>query len=235
MAIFALADLHLGFDVNKPMDIFGSQWIDHTSKIARGWRDVVSDGDTVLVAGDISWAMKLHKVGRDIQWIHDLPGRKIMIRGNHDYWWDGITKIRAIMPSSISLLQNDSHVVEDFVVAGARGWNTPVPNQYTKDIEKDIKIYEKERRRLELSLKHAGQSGLPIITMMHFPPIIKGSDHPGFGDILERFKVNTVVYGHYHGEDHALAIEGNRNGINYVFCAADSVNFTPVRLNFSNY
>ncbi len=234
MSIYALADLHLGFEVDKTMDMFGAQWVDHTAKIKKGWRSVVGEDDTVLIAGDISWAMRLNQAGRDIKWIHDLPGRKVMIRGNHDYWWDGITKLRAAMPPSITLLQNDHCVVEDCAIAGARGWNTPAPNQYTKDIEKDIKIFNKERRRLELSLKHAAQAGLPIIAMMHFPPFIKGSEHADFTDILEKYEVRAVVYGHYHGADHKLAFQGMRNGIRYIFCAADSVDFTPVPVFFED-
>ena len=228
MALFAIADLHLALGVDKPMDIFGDQWVNHTEKIASNWRKIVGSGDTVLVAGDISWAMRLYQGEKDFQFIHELPGRKVMIRGNHDYWWDGITKLRAAMPPSVSLIQNDSIVAENCVVAGARGWNTPVPNQYTKDIEKDIRIYEKERRRLKLSLKHAAQTKLPIVAMMHFPPLIKGSDHEGFSDILKNFGVKTVVYGHYHGSDHHLAVCGIREGIRYVFCAADATDFTPV-------
>ncbi len=228
MPIFAIADLHLGFGVNKSMDIFGPHWVNHTAKVAEGWRRVVQDGDTVLIAGDISWAMNLNQAAPDLQWIHELPGRKVMIRGNHDYWWDGITRLRAAMPPSISLLQNDSLVVEQYIVAGTRGWNTPVPNQYTKDLQADIRIYDRERWRLELSLKNAEKAKLPIIAMMHFPPLIKGSNHVGFSDILEKFGVAAVVYGHYHGSDHALAVRGMRNKLKYIFCAADSVDFTPI-------
>jgi uncharacterized protein len=228
LAIFALADLHLGFAADKPMDIFGAQWKDHPGKIERNWRAAVGPDDTVLLPGDLSWGMTYDAAEPDLKWIHELPGKKIVIRGNHDYWWSKITRLRGLLPPSIIPLQYECMVAENYVIAGTRGWTLPVPG-LSEDIEADGKVYERERLRLDASLAKAPR-GLPIIAMMHFPPFIKDVDHRGFSDILEQFGVAVCVYGHFHGPDAAKAFTGVRNGVRYVFCAADGVDFTPVRI-----
>ncbi|MCB9487467.1 MAG: metallophosphoesterase [Deltaproteobacteria bacterium] len=229
MAFFALADLHLGFSVDKPMDIFGDQWIDHPAKIEAGWRATVGEDDVVLLAGDISWGMTLEEAAADLDFIHRLPGRKIMIRGNHDYWWSSANKVRRALPPSIRIVHHDYVVVDDFVVAGTRGWNIPVPEICDDDVEADAKIFERERGRLELAFRGIPKDK-PLIAMMHYPPFFSDIDHVGYTDILEAAGARMVVYGHLHGEDHALAFNGVRHGVRYVFCAADGVDFTPVRL-----
>jgi len=227
MAFFALADLHLGFGVAKPMDIFGEQWEGHAAKIAANWGRTVGPNDVVLVPGDISWALKPAQAAVDLGFVAVLPGRKILGRGNHDYWWQSIGKVRAALPEGMSAIQNDCLVVDGVAICGARGWNIPGACLVGED---DPKRYERERGRLEMSLA-AAPPGLPIIAMLHFPPALTCSDHPGYTDILERFGVSLCVYGHLHGKkDHAVGIRGERHGVRYVLCAADAVDFTPVRL-----
>jgi uncharacterized protein len=228
VSLYAIADLHLGFAVEKPMDIFGEQWKDHARKIETAWKETVEDDDTVLIPGDISWAMTLEQARADLDWIHTLPGRKILLRGNHDYWWSSLAKVRNALPISMTALQNDHLVVEDYAIAGTRGWNIPVEG-FSDDLEADRKIFERERGRLELSLSKIPPERT-VIAMTHFPPVIKGNNHPGFSDILEKRGVRLCVYGHYHGADVARAFQGELRGVRYVFCAADGVDFRPVNL-----
>lgn len=228
MAIWALADLHLGFAVDKPMDIFGEVWRDHPAKIEAAWRETVAPEDTVLVAGDISWGMTLDEAMPDLEFIDRLPGRKVMIRGNHDSWWVKIGQLRKRVPASIHVLQHDATIVEGFAVCGTRGWDLPIPG-YSMNVLADEKVFERERQRLRLSFEKVAP-GWPIIVMLHYPPVVKGRDAVGFSDIIEEFGAHTVVYGHYHGPDKDLAFEGERNGVRYIFCAADAVGFRPVRV-----
>jgi predicted phosphohydrolase len=227
LALFALADLHLGFGANKPMDVFGPDWADHAERIAANWRRVVGENDTVLIPGDISWAMKPAGAAPDLKFVGALPGRKILVRGNHDYWWDTIAKVRAALPVGMAALQNDHLLVEGWAICGTRGWNIPGSGQLGPD---DPKHFVRERQRLELSLASAPTDAAKI-AMLHFPPALVGNDELGFTDILERFGVALCVYGHLHGaSDHRLGVQGELRGVRYVLCAADAVDFTPVQL-----
>lgn len=230
MAFFAIADLHLGFGVNKPMDQFGDQWIDHPRKIAEGWRRVVGEDDVVLIPGDISWAMRPREIEPDLKFLAELPGRKVLLRGNHDYWWQSIGKVRELLPAGFLAVQNDCLTIDGWAVCGARGWNIPGSGLPGND---DPKLYKRERERLGLSLREA-PAGLLKIVMLHFPPWLNGLEHRGFTDLLEKHGVAVCVFGHLHGApDHRLAPRGERAGIHYLFCAADAVDFTPVRLPLS--
>ncbi len=228
MAFFAIADLHLSFARPKPMDIFGAQWVDHVEKIAARWREGVGENDTVLVAGDISWAMTFAEAEPDLRWIHELPGQKILIRGNHDYWWDRVAWMRARVPSSIRLLHNDSIVVGGVRIAGARGWDLPGKG-WKDDPAADEKLYLRERGRLRMSLDSA-RGELPILVMMHYPPFYTLDGNAGFHDLLRDAGAHTVVFGHLHGPDGANAWQGTRDGVRYVFCACDGIDFSPVLL-----
>lgn len=227
MAFFALADLHLGFRVDKPMDPFGPQWVDHPAKIAEGWRAVVGEDDIVLVPGDISWAMKMPDARVDLAFVAELPGRKVLLRGNHDYWWGAVGKVRGMLPDGMFALQNDHLVLDGVAICGTRGWSIPGAGMLDGD---DPKLFARERGRLEMSLESA-PADLPKIAMLHFPPALTYLDDPGFTDLLEKYGVGLCVYGHLHGaRDHGLGIGGERHGVRYVLCAADAVDFTPVRL-----
>ncbi len=227
MAFFALADLHLGLAVNKPMDVFGERWRDHQERLVSNWRNVVKPADVVLVPGDISWAMKLNEVTLDLNLLAELPGRKVLIRGNHDYWWQSLAKVRAMLPTGMIALQNDHVVIDEIAVCGTRGWSIPRPDLSLA--EEDDRLLTRERQRLELSLRST-PPGTRRVVMIHFPPCYRDRGPRDFADLLEAHQVELCVYGHLHGDDHQYAFQGKRNGINYVFCAADAVDFTPVRL-----
>lgn len=228
MRIFGLADLHLGQSVDKPMDIFGPVWERHAERIDRNWRARVGPDDWVLVPGDISWAMKLEEVLPDLRFIDALPGRKLLLKGNHDYWWTSRGKVEAILPPSLRLLQNDAvDLGLGIGVVGTRGWSPPEAPRATPE---DRKIYDRELGRLQLSLKAAAGRFERLIAMLHYPPLYKGIGETGFVPLLREAGVKVCLYGHLHGADHRYAVDGERDGIRYCFVAADAVDFTPVRI-----
>ncbi|MCZ7585706.1 MAG: phosphohydrolase [Deltaproteobacteria bacterium] len=172
--------------------------------------------------------MTIDEAMPDLQWIDVLPGRKILLKGNHDYWWSSIGRVRGALPPSLRAVQNDIDEADGVTIAGARGWDMPAAG-WCEDLEKDRKIYERERGRLRRSLEQA-PAGRPIVAMMHYPPFVPAVEEFGFHDILKAFGVHAVVFRHYHGPDGAKVFQGTRDGIRYVFCAADSRDFCPVRL-----
>jgi predicted phosphohydrolase len=225
--IFGLADLHLGSAVDKPMDVFGAHWENHPARIAEQWRAKVHDDDWVLVPGDISWAMTLEEALPDLEWIHALPGRKVLLKGNHDYWWGSRAKVEAVLPDSIRLLQNDAVDLGGGVAAvGTRGWT---PAGAPRATGHDEKIYAREVHRLQLSLK-AGAGFEHLIAMLHYPPVYEGLGETDFVPPLREAAVAACLYGHLHGADHRYAVDGTQDGIRYHFVAADAVGFRPVRI-----
>ncbi|MHC4551048.1 MAG: metallophosphoesterase [Planctomycetota bacterium] len=228
MKVFALADLHLGHAVAKPMDIFGPRWERHAERMAAGWRAVVGEEDWVLVPGDISWAMKLDEARADLDFLDALPGRKVLLKGNHDYWWTSRAKVEAVLPPSLRLLQHDCVDLGAGVgVVGTRGWTPPHAPRAT---EQDGKIYARELARLTLSVGAARGRFDLLIAMLHYPPMYEGFGETEFVPILKEAGVRICVYGHLHGDDHRYAVEGLRDGITYRFVAADATDFTPVHL-----
>ncbi|KUK10654.1 MAG: Putative phosphohydrolase [Clostridia bacterium 41_269] len=210
------------------MDIFGVQWADHHVKIEENWRRTVGENDWVLICGDISWAMDLEKAFLDLEFIARLPGKKILIRGNHDYWWKGISKLRKILPQGMFAIQNDFIPIEGIAVCGSRGWLLPNSNNY---LPEDKKIYNRELLRAEMSLKKADGEGFrEKLFMMHFPPFNNGRLDAGYRELFNKYKVKWCVYGHLHGADHRFAVEGNIDGIEYKFVACDYTDFTPVKI-----
>lgn len=227
MKIYGISDLHLSFQADKPMDIFGDNWQDHAQKMANAWDSMVGQEDIVLVPGDLSWAMKLEEAKKDLEWIGQRPGLKILVRGNHDLWWSGINKVRAFIPKSCIALQNDSYDIGEFVVAGSRCWSAPGSFDYTAH---DEKIYERELGRLKMSLDHAMKlgNGKPIIAAIHYPPFTVKHQNTAFADLMEKYPVKICVYGHLHGkESFKYAFEGMRNGILYMMLSCDYLNFVP--------
>ncbi len=223
MHIFAIGDLHLSGAIPKPMSIFGNRWEDHWEKIKRDWQDRVGPEDIVLVPGDISWAMTLEQAEVDLSQIALLPGRKILIRGNHDYWWSSISKVRRILPSSISVLQNDHLYMDEFVFCGTRGWQAPGTKNST---EHDQKIYARELIRLKLSLESIQVHKDRLIVLLHYPPFDeKGRDTP-ITELLRIYKPMHVVFGHLHGESAQGAIEGVLNDTHYHLTSCDYLDFT---------
>lgn len=228
MAIFAIADLHLpGGDI-KPMDVFGQHWANHFEKISEDWRGRVSEEDLVLLPGDLSWAMQLEDAREDLCRLGELPGRKVLLRGNHDYWWSGIGKVRAALPENMWAVQNDCVVFEDAVVCGTRGWLLPT----SSSTENDAKIYQRELLRLEMTLSEAARraEGRRILCMMHYPPLLDLYRETGFTQLLERFSVRDVLYGHLHGAGIRTAYRGEWNAVRYHLVSCDSLGFKLYRL-----
>ena len=220
MAVYAISDLHLPART-KPMDVFGEHWKDHFRKIQSDWLDRVRPEDTVLLPGDLSWAMHLEEALEDLACIGRLPGTKLLLRGNHDYWWSSIGRVRRALPEGMYALQNDSMLLGGRLYAGTRGWILPGEDASPED----IRVYNRERLRLEMSLKHARgrDADAPITVMLHYPPLTE--EHPGFSDILEAFGVKDCVYGHLHGASIYGAVRGRRDGVRYHQVSCDGLDF----------
>ena len=225
MKIFAISDLHLSFDSSKPMDVFGANWEGHFEKIKADWREKVGAEDVVLIAGDISWAMKLSDALEDLRAIAALPGRKIFIRGNHDYWWNGITRLRDSAPDdSFFFLQTDAVRMGNCVVAGSRGWACPGSPDYS---EQDKKLYLREGERFRLALDCAEklrQPGDKLIAMIHYPPFTLRGESTLFTDLFEAHKADKVVFGHLHGSAY-FPLYTLRGGVGYYLTSCDKTGF----------
>lgn len=227
MALYAISDLHLALSADKPMDIFGDNWYMHHEKIKDNWKAVVKNEDTVLVAGDISWSMNMEEGEKDLLWIHELPGKKIIIKGNHDYWWGSITKLNS-MYSDMMFIQNNHFDYGEYGICGTRGWVCPGSDRFGSD---DLKIYNRELIRLRLSLDSARKHGYhKLIAMIHYPPTNEKFEDSGFTDIFREYGVEKVIYGHLHGPFHYKVLNGVRDGIEYVMTSSDYIDFNPVRL-----
>lgn len=250
MAVWALADLHLSFGVpNKEMDVFGEVWVNHPKKIEANWRAVVGDDDLVLIAGDISWAKHLEESFPDLEWIDSLPGTKVMIRGNHDYWWSAISKVRRILPPSIHVIQNDSFSWhEEVTVGGARLWDNYEFNfdGVVKEIDVDCikpltetdldpkraeKIFNRELQRLEKSLRSLNPRAKNRIVMTHYPPVGPQLEDTRVSKMLEHYRVDICVFGHVHSLRHGVGpLFGEKNGVRYHMTAGDYLDFHPLKL-----
>lgn len=220
MSIFAIGDLHLSNDSDKPMDIFG--WINHKEKIFEYWKTNVKETDLVLLAGDISWANYLEEAKADLDEICAMPGKKLIVKGNHDFWWSTLKKMRESYPK-LEFLHNNCFVYEDVVIAGTRGWNLPGKSNLSED---DQKIYQREVARLKLSLNEAKKSDKDIIVMMHYPPMNEMFESSMFTECIEEYNVKQVIYGHLHGKEGFKAgFSGQRNGITYSLVSCDFLDF----------
>jgi len=225
MALYAIGDLHLSFSTDKPMDVFGAQWERHYEKIENNWRKYISPEDTVLIPGDISWAMHLHEAKKDLEWIADLPGRKILSRGNHDYWWTSLKKMKKAYPEHI-FLQNSHEAYGEFAVCGTRGW--VCPSDAKSDMH-DEKIYKRELMRFEMSLESAKKKGWRrIIAMLHYPPTNERLEPSGFTELIKKYGVEIVVYGHLHNINaYGAGIKGVVDGTSYELVSSDYIDFKP--------
>ncbi len=223
MKVFAISDLHLSINNPKPMDIFGGSWDNYWDKIKNNWNKVVCDNDIVLIGGDISWALKLEDAIPDLQEIDTLPGKKVIIRGNHDYWWASYNKVKNILPKSIFAIQNNAIKFDEFVVCGTRGWTIPTTNS----TEQDKKIYARELIRLKMTLDEAqklSEDKLPIILMLHYPPFNALWQDSDFTDIIKQYPlVQKVTYGHLHGKDCRTQDIILKNNIPYHLTSCDQV------------
>ena len=223
MKVFSISDLHLDLNNTKPMNIFGPVWNNHTDKIISSWNELVTDDDVVILAGDYSWAMKLEEVVPDFEFLNNLKGTKIIIRGNHDYWWSSLTKVREKLPKGVYALQNDAIKIGKYIFCGNRGWLIPEGKQNT---EENKKIYAREVIRAELSLKAAEKlktDNEEIIFITHYPPFNNKVEPSEYTKLIESYGVSKVVFGHLHGYVNPKMIYNEINGVKYYLTSCDAV------------
>lgn len=222
--IYSIGDLHFDHSKQKPMDIFGDNWVDHDQNIIDNWNKLINEDDLVLIPGDISWALKLNEAKGDLDIINKLPGTKIMIKGNHDYWWNSLSKLNNLGLQSIYFLQNNSYVYNDVGITGTRGWYSKDSEGFTTD---DERVFNRELNRLEISLKSLNKQVEKKIAMIHYPPFNMDLTTNEFVDIMIDNKVDICVYGHLHSEGHKYAVEGEINGIYFHCVSSDFIDFKP--------
>lgn len=236
MSLFVMADLHLSSDRSKSMEIFGARWQDYMEKIQKNWNKVVSPNDTVIVPGDISWGLKLEDTLEDFRFLDSLNGKKLIGKGNHDFWWSTHSKLRSFWEKhgiqTVDILYNNAHRFEDCIVSGTRGWFVEEAQQHTVGDVEYAKIVNREAIRLRLSLEEAVKlrgedSSLPIIVFLHFPPVWNEFVCREIVDILHEFQITSCYFGHIHGAYYTPRTQ-TFEGIQFTICAADYLNFTPL-------
>lgn len=227
MALFAIGDLHLCLGAPKPMDIFGGAWTGYMEKLKEGFSSI-QDGDTTVLMGDLSWALDLQEATEDFRWIDEIPGRKIILKGNHDYWWSTAAKFYRFCEennfSNQLILNNNHYEYDGWAICGTRGWFY----EEERSSQQDGKVFRRELMRLESSLKSAGD--LPKMVFLHYPPRYKGYTCDPILELLDKYEVRKCFYGHLHGASHGLAMEGVWDGIEYRLLSADRINFQPVKI-----
>ncbi len=231
MAIYAISDLHLSLGIGKPMDIFGDNWANHEEKIKKNWISKVKEEDLVLLPGDFSWAMYLEESLEDFKFINELPGKKLLLKGNHDYWWTTLTKIRSFLEenniSNVDFLHNNSYLFEDKIIVGTRGWSDQE--------EQAEKIIKRENIRLNLSLQDGVNkygNNREIIVCMHYPPFNEYEQaNLDFFRTMKQYNVKQCIYGHIHGESQKEAKQGIIDNIKIQLVSSDYLDFDLVKLN----
>lgn len=232
MAIYTIADLHLSFSENKPMSIFGDNWENHEEKIRQNWIQTVKEEDVVVLPGDFSWAMYLENTKEDFAFLEQLPGKKLLLKGNHDYWWTTLTSMRKylkdIQCTSVDFLYNNSYTYENYILAGTRGWSM-------QEAEDSEKMWNRENERLKLSLESAKklQEGTQkeILVFMHYPPITNYTlEQECFIKTMKDYGVKRCFYGHLHGASHKEALQGEIDGIKFQLVSADYLQFALYKI-----
>ena len=230
MAIYVIADLHLSFSQDKPMSIFGENWEGHSEKIKNNWISKVKPEDTVVLPGDFSWAMYLQDTYKDFEYLNSLPGKKLLLKGNHDYWWTTVTNMRNFLEENkfknIDFIYNNSYLVENKLLTGTRGWNL-------LDTENSSKMIKRESIRLQLAIEDGIKKygdDKEIIVFMHYPPISNTNKKSDFLKILKQYDIKRCYYGHLHGKSHQDAVEGIVDGIEFKLISADYLNFDVIRV-----
>lgn len=228
MALYAIGDLHLSLGTDKPMDVFGGAWVGYMDKLREGL-SVIKPEDTTVLLGDLSWALDMEGAAADFSFINAIPGRKIILKGNHDYWWTTATKFYKFCAENgfenMFILNNNCHFYEETALCGTRGWF------FEEDAaagSHNDKIFKRELIRLETSLKAAGEH--KIYCFLHYPPRYRGYECPEILELLKRYRATLCCYGHLHGDSHKLAVEGLYDGVDFRLCAADFLKFRPLRL-----
>lgn len=224
MALYAIGDLHLSVDGKKPMDVFGGAWVGYMEKLREGL-SVIKPEDTTILLGDISWGLDLESAQADFSWINEIPGRKIILKGNHDYWWSTVAKFNKFCETNdfhdFHILNNNHFEYDNWAICGTRGWFFEEEKSGTHD----EKVFRRELIRLETSLKSAGS--LQKMVFLHYPPKYKGYECPEILKLLKDYDVRYCFYGHLHGASHGLALEGVWDGVEYKLVSADRLNFRP--------
>ena len=224
MALYAIGDLHLCLGAPKPMDIFGGAWIGYMDKLEEGL-SIIQPEDTTVLLGDLSWALDLPGARKDFEWINGIPGRKIILKGNHDYWWSTAAKFTRFCQENhfenLHLLNNNCFFYDEWAICGTRGWFF----EEERSGQHDEKVFRRELIRLETSLKAAGDA--PKLVFLHYPPRYKGYESREILELLERYQVRRCFYGHLHGGSHKLALEGQWDGVEFRLVSADYRNFRP--------
>ena len=227
MALYAIGDLHLCLGAPKPMDIFGGAWVGYMDKLKEGFSKVTQEDTTVLL-GDLSWALDLPNAQADFAWINQIPGRKIILKGNHDYWWSTVAKFDKFCKENgfedLNILNNNCFEYDGYAICGTRGWFF----EEERSGQHDEKVFKRELIRLEASLKAAGEK--PKMVFLHYPPRYKGYECREILDLLPKYEVRRCFYGHLHGGSHKLAMEGLWDGVEFRLVAADYIGFTPYRV-----
>lgn len=225
MALYAIGDLHLSLGAEKPMDVFGGKWIGYMDKLREGM-SVIGPEDTMVLLGDLSWALDLQGAKKDFAWINEIPGRKIILKGNHDYWWSTAAKFYKFCQENGFadqwILNNNHYEYDGWAICGTRGWFFEEDRGGTHD----EKVFRRELIRLETSLKSAGDQNKMVF--LHYPPRYKGYECREIIELLERYEVRRCFYGHLHSESHKLAVEGLWGGVEYRLVSADYIGFKPV-------
>lgn len=228
MSVFVIGDTHLSQSVDKPMDIFGGRWENYTKKLCDNWQKTVRDTDTVVIAGDVSWAMSLKDALADFKLIDSLPGKKLLLKGNHDYWWDTVSKMRRFLEengiTTIDFIFNNSYFCDGLWLCGTRGWML----ESTSATQSDKKIIARECGRLERSIQSAGEG--EKIAFLHYPPLYEDTVAEEFIEILQKYGINRCYYGHLHGISIKNATEGTHFGINFSLVSADAIDFLPIKI-----
>ena len=230
MKIFAISDLHLSSVVEKPMDIFGPGWDDHFERIKKDWNEKVNEDDLVIIAGDISWGMYLEEAKPDLDLIGALKGKKVILRGNHDYWWKSISKVREILPTNMFAVQNDCLRFDNVLVCGTRGWT--VPETEFKSSE-DEKIFKRELIRLELSLQEMQKQRKEddfVVVMTHYPPFNSTMKESEVTKLIEKYKPDCVIYGHLHGKACRVKLDHKINNVRYLLTSCDQIDCKLVEI-----
>ena len=224
MALYAIGDLHLCLGAPKPMDVFGGAWVNYMDKLKNGM-SVIGPDDTTILLGDLSWSLDLEQAYEDFAWINQIPGKKIILKGNHDYWWSTAAKFNKFCKENdftdMQILNNNHFEYDGWAICGTRGWFF----EEDRSGEHDEKVFKRELLRLEASLKSAGD--LPKMVFLHYPPRYKGYECTQILDLLNAYQVRKCYYGHLHGASHGLAMEGLWDGVEYKLVSADRLNFQP--------
>lgn len=231
MAIYAISDLHLSHGTNKPMDVFGANWAGYVLKIKDNWESMITEFDTVLIPGDISWAMQMCDAYEDFMFIEKLPGTKIILKGNHDYWWDTASKINRFFSlhdiSSIKLLHNNSYDIDGVSVFGTRGWLLPGSGDFGIH---DRKIYEREKERFKLSFGSCSQKNERRIVMTHYPPFARNGEATEITDMIAATGAGFCVFGHVHSDVEADLYDRVIDGVRYMLVSCDHLGFIPASI-----